>query len=202
MAFVIREAGQPLGDSLTTHATNIPSCITYLEMEKGSTFEIKQHMLNILPTFNGFSTDDPNMHIVEFVMGCKNILVRGFLAESIKLHLFPYTLKDQAMRWLLTLPSGSISTWAHLSEIFLSKYYPTSKTLDMRTQILSFAQKPSEEFHEAWERLKELIRKCPQSGINSTDQIHIFFKGLNMTTKTLVNTTCGGSYKDKNAQEA
>ncbi|CAN6694807.1 unnamed protein product [Malus baccata var. baccata] len=72
----------------------------------------------------------------------------------------------------------------------------------MRTQILSFAQKPNEEFHEAWERFKELIRKCPHSGINTTDQMHIFFRGLNMTTKTLVNASCGGSYKDKNAQDA
>ncbi|CAL8084600.1 unnamed protein product [Prunus armeniaca] len=202
MAFVIPEAGDPLGNSLTAHATNIPGCITYPAVEEGSTFEIKHHMLSILPTFHGLSTDDPNMHIAEFLMGCKNILVKGFSAESIKLRLFPYTLKDQARRWLLTLPSGSISTWNQLSEKFLNKYYPASKTLDMRTQILSFAQKPNEEFHEAWERFKELNRKCPHSSISSTDQVHIFFRGLNMTTKTLVNASCGGSYKDKNAQEA
>ncbi|CAN6547907.1 unnamed protein product [Malus baccata var. baccata] len=202
MAFVIPEAGQPLGNSLTAHTTNIPSCITYPAVEEGTAFEIKQHMLNILPTFHGLSSDDPNMHIAEFLMGCKNILVRGFSAESIKLRLFPYTLKDLARRWLLTLPSGSITTWAQLSEKFLNKYYPASKTLDMRTQILSFAQKPNEEFHEAWERFKELIRKCPHSGISTTDQMHIFFRGLNMTTKTLVNASCGGTYKDKNAQEA
>ncbi|XP_050111781.1 uncharacterized protein LOC126590347 [Malus sylvestris] len=202
MAFIIPEAGLPLGDSLTAHTTNIPSCITYPAVEEGTAFEIKQHMLNILPTFHGLSSDDPNMHIAEFLMGCKNILVRGFSAESIKLRLFPYTLKDQARRWLLTLPTGSITTWAQLSEKFLNKYYPASKTLDMRTQILSFAHKPNEEFHEAWERFKELIRKCPHSGINTTDQMHIFFRGLNMTTKTLVNASCGGTYKDKNAQEA
>ncbi|CAN6544905.1 unnamed protein product [Malus baccata var. baccata] len=179
MAFVIPEAGQPLGDSLTAYTTNIPSCITYPAVEEGTAFEIKQHMLNILPTFHGLSSDDPNMHIAEFLMGCKNI-----------------------WRWLLTLPSGSISTWAQLNENFLNKYYPASKTLDMRTHILSFAQKPNEEFHEAWERFKELIRKCLHSGINTTDQMHIFFRWLNMTTKTLVNASCGGSYKDKNAQEA
>ena len=72
----------------------------------------------------------------------------------------------------------------------------------MRTQILSSAQKPNEEFHEAGERLKELNRKCPLSGINNTNQVHIFFGGLNTTTNTLVNASCGGLYKDKNAQEA
>ncbi|CAN6585445.1 unnamed protein product [Malus baccata var. baccata] len=193
MAFVIPEAGLPLGDSLTAHTTNIPSWITYPAVEEETAFEIKQHMLNILPTFHGLSSDDPNMHIAEFLMGCKKILVRGFLAESINLRLFPYTLKDQARKWLLTLPSGSISTWAQLSKKILNKYYPASKTLDMRTHILSFAQKPNEEFHEAWERFKELIRKCPHSGINTTHQMHLFVRGLNMTTKTLVNASCGGS---------
>ncbi|KAM2651322.1 hypothetical protein EV1_015220 [Malus domestica] len=63
MAFVIPEAGLPLGDSLTAHTTNIPSCITYPAVEEETAFEIKQHMLNILPTFHGLSSDDPNMHI-------------------------------------------------------------------------------------------------------------------------------------------
>ncbi|KAM1634212.1 hypothetical protein PS2_012212 [Malus domestica] len=71
MTFVILEAGLPLRDSLTAHTTNIPNCITYSAVEEGSTFEIKQHMLNILPTFHGLSSDDPNMHIAEFLMGCK-----------------------------------------------------------------------------------------------------------------------------------
>ncbi|KAM0985953.1 hypothetical protein ACFX2C_013176 [Malus domestica] len=67
MAFVIPEAGLPLGDSLTAHSTNIPSCITYPAVEEATAFEIKQHMLNILPTFHGLSSDDPNMHITEFL---------------------------------------------------------------------------------------------------------------------------------------
>ena len=103
MAFVLPTAGQPLRESLAAHATEVPSCITYPEVEDGSTFEIRHHMLEILPSFHGLSTDDPNMHLTEFLMGCKNILVRGFPAESIKLRLFPYTLKDAARRWLLTL---------------------------------------------------------------------------------------------------
>ncbi|CAN6698180.1 unnamed protein product [Malus baccata var. baccata] len=202
MAFVLPTAGQPLRESLAAHATEVPSCITYPEVEDGSMFEIRHHMLEILPSFHGLSTDDPNMHLTEFLMGCKNIFVRGFSAESIKLRLFPYTLKDGARKWLLTLPSGSITSWNQLSAAFLSKYHPASKTLNMRTQILTFAQKPNEAIHEAWERYKDLLRKCPHSGINGDTQMNLFYRGLNLTTKTLVNASCGGTYSDKNALQA
>ncbi|CAN6547006.1 unnamed protein product [Malus baccata var. baccata] len=174
MAFVLPTAGQPLRESLAAHATEVPSCITYPKVEDGSTFEIRHHMLEILPSFH----------------------------ESIKLRLFPYTLKDGARKWLLTLPSGSITSWNQLSAVFLSKYYPASKTLDMRTQILTFAEKPNEAIHEARERYKVLLRKCPHSGINGDTQINLFYKWLNLTAKTLVNASCGGTYSDKNALQA
>ncbi|KAM2890004.1 hypothetical protein FF1_013565 [Malus domestica] len=148
MAFAIPAAGRPLRDTLAARANELPSCIVYVD-EEGNAFEIRHNMLEILPTFHGLAHEDPNMHITEFLMGCRNILVKGFTAESIKLRLFPYSLKNKARTWLLTLPYASITSWAHMSNKFLNKYYPASKTLDMRTQILSFAQKPNEEFHEA-----------------------------------------------------
>ena len=32
--------------------------------------------------------------------------------------------------------------------------------------------------------------------------MNLFYRGLNLTTKTLVNATCGGTYSDKNALQA
>ena len=173
MAFAMPEAGEPLRVTLAARANELPSCVVYPE-EEGDTFEIRHHMLEILPSYHGLAHDDPNMHITEFLMGCKNILVRGFSVESIKLRLFPYTLKDKAKTWLFTLPSGSITSWAQLSQKFLSKFYPAAKTLDIRTKILSFAQKPNEEFHEAWERFSDLFRKCPHANINGDTRMQIF----------------------------
>ena len=89
-----------------------------------------------------------------------------------------------------------------MSNKFLNKYYPASKTLDMRTQILSFSQKPSEEFHEEWDRFEELFRKCPHVGIDGDTRMGLFFRGLNSNTKNHVHASSGGSYSPKNAQKA
>ncbi|XP_023749857.1 uncharacterized protein LOC111898163 [Lactuca sativa] len=41
------------------------------------------------------------------------------------------------------------------------EFYPASKTMEIRKAKQDFSQKPNEEFHEAFERLKELLRSCP-----------------------------------------
>ncbi|KAM1117209.1 hypothetical protein ACFX19_007734 [Malus domestica] len=128
---------------------------------------------------------------LKFTVGCKNILIRGFSAEAIKLRLFPFTLKDKAETWLFTLPANSITTWQQLHTRFLNKYYPASKTLNYKREIMTFIQKasktlnykreimtfiqkPNEEFHEAWERYTEMFIKCPHVNIDPDTQMNIF----------------------------
>ncbi|CAL9021601.1 unnamed protein product, partial [Prunus brigantina] len=202
MALAIPAKGRPLRESLAARATDVPNCIVYPDQAEGHSFEIKHHILEILPTFRGLPNEDANIHIAKFIVGCKNILIRGFSAEAIKLHLFPFTLKDKAETWLFTLPANSITTWKQLHTKFLNKYYPASKTLNYKREILTFTQKPNEEFHEAWERYTEMYIKCPQVKIDSDTQMNIFFDGLNPTSKSHVNASAGGSLSNKSAREA
>jgi len=51
--------------------------------------------------------------------------------ESLKLRLFPFTLKEKAKAWLLSLQPGSIFTWADLAEAFYRKFYSKQKTATM-----------------------------------------------------------------------
>lgn len=67
---------------------------------------------------------------------------------------------------------------------------------------LTFSQKPNEAIHEAWERYKDLLRKCLHSGINGDTQMNLFYRGLNLATKTFVNASYGGTYSDKHALQA
>ncbi|XP_020413479.1 uncharacterized protein LOC109947514 [Prunus persica] len=202
MALELPAAGRPLRESLEARATDVPNCIVYPEQEEGDSFEIRHHMLEILPTFRGLPNEDANIHIAKFIVGCKNILIRGFSAEAIKLRLFPFTLKDKAETWLFTLPANSITTWQQLHTKFLNKYYPASKTLNYKREILTFTQKPNEEFHEAWERYTKMYIKCPHVKIDSDTQMNIFFDGLNPTSKSHVNASAGGSLSNKSAREA
>ncbi|KAM1020212.1 hypothetical protein ACFX2C_041621 [Malus domestica] len=202
MALALPAAGQPLRNSLAARINAVPRCIIYPDVEDGTTFEIKPHILNILPSFHGLPNSDPNMHLADFIEACDNTIIRGFSSEVIKLRLFPFSLKDKAKAWLHSLPANSITTWTELQEIFLNKFFPSSKTLALKKEILAFAQKPNESFHEAWERYNEMYTKCPHAGFDSNLQMNIFYDGLNATTKSQVNASARGSLMSKFAKEA
>ncbi|PWS05605.1 hypothetical protein, partial [Enterobacter sp. HPCN14] len=67
--------------------------------------------------------------------------------------------------WLNSLALGSIRTWGDLAQKFLAKYFPPSKTAKLRNDITSFCQFDGESIYEAWERFKELLRKCPHHAL-------------------------------------
>ncbi|GJX92689.1 reverse transcriptase domain-containing protein [Tanacetum coccineum] len=52
---------------------------------------------------------------------------------------------------------------AELSK-FINFFFPPSKTTNLRNEITNFRQIAQESFSEAWERFKELLRKCPHHG--------------------------------------
>ncbi|KAM2074183.1 hypothetical protein ACFX1T_042253 [Malus domestica] len=114
MALALPTTGQPLRNSLAARVNAVPRCIIYPDVEDGTTFEIKPHILNILPSFHGLPNSDPNMHLVDFIEACDNTIIRGFSYEAIKLHLFPFSLKDKANAWLHSLPANNITTWIEL----------------------------------------------------------------------------------------
>ena len=56
--------------------------------------------------------------------------------------------------------------------------------------------------YDAWDRFKELLRRCPQHGYELSAQVQIFYNGLNYTTRVLVDVACGGSITMKTTHEA
>ena len=56
--------------------------------------------------------------------------------------------------------------------------------------------------YEAWERYKELLRRCPHHGLTRWMQIHNFYNGLNARTRTLIDASTGGALMKKTINEA
>ena len=123
-------------------------------------FEIKTGLMNMLgnDAFHGNQSEDPRDHLVSFQGTCSTMKRNGVSDETIKLMLFPYSLKGKARTWLYSHPAGHFTTWSDLSKAFLSKYYPPSKTSRVRSEIQSFEQGEFESLNEAWERYKDLQR--------------------------------------------
>lgn len=89
--------------------------------------------------FDRLPYEDPNAHIANFVEMCNTFKINGVMDDAV-VRPFPFTLKDRAMSWLKSLPSGSITIWDMLVEKFLKIYFPPSQTIKLRNEIFSFQQ--------------------------------------------------------------
>ncbi|XP_052198364.1 uncharacterized protein LOC127805652 [Diospyros lotus] len=147
------------------------------------------------------SEENPHSHLSWFLKYCGNFKYQGINEEALKMRLFPHTLKDRAREWLDSLPLGSITTWTDLVQKFTLKYFPPAKINKLKHEISTFQQAEFENFHEAWERFKELLRKCPSHSFPLPAQNQFFYVGLTPQSRSAVDSTTEGSIRNKSAGE-
>ena len=126
-------------------------------------FELKSRLINMdqQQIFGGSLSEDPNGHLSNFLQLCGMIKMNGVDHNVIKLKLFPPSLRDKARNWFNNLMPSSIDTWGTLVETFLTKFFPPQLTSQFRVEITQFQQGDQEKLYDAWDRFKELLRRCP-----------------------------------------
>ena len=58
-----------------------------------------------------------------------------------------------------------------------------------------------ESLYESYERFKELLRKCPNYGIEKWMLFHNFYNGLTGTTRTIIDVATKKAFMSKNVNE-
>ena len=125
------------------------------------------------------------------------VKLNGVRPEVIKLHLFPFSLRDTTATWYESLPYGSVDTWEELVEAYLGRFFPPSLTSERRREIIVFQQGEDESLYVAWERFKRLLKRCPMHGIDLKTQMDIVYHALNDTSKGIIDASCYGAFKPK-----
>ncbi|KAJ4724582.1 DNA-directed DNA polymerase, partial [Melia azedarach] len=172
---------------------------------QANNFEIKPAIIQMIQTsvqFNGLTHENPNAHIANFLEICDTFRYNGVSDDAIKLRLFPFSLREKAKSWLSSLLPGTITTWDELAQRFLAKFFPPAKTAKLRNDITTFTQFDMESLYEAWERYKEMMRRCLHHGLPKWLQVQTFYNGLGASTRTLVDAAAGGALMGKSIDEA
>ncbi|CAN6465559.1 unnamed protein product [Victoria cruziana] len=166
-------------------------------------YEIKASTINILPSFHGLASEDPYCHLDEFLDICAMVKINNIEDNALRLRLFPFSLKKKARDWLESLSQSiSVATWEDLLREFLKKYFSIGKTNHYRRAILIFAALEGEYFHQAWERMKDLLRKCLHHQILRWQVLQGFYDGLTEAHKQVIDSSCGGSLMMKSEDDA
>jgi hypothetical protein len=106
-------------------ATSSHSCIV-LPPTNATHFDLKPHVIQLLPLFHGLDHESSYSHIKTFKNICATFKFQTFSKESVHLRLFPFSLQGRARAWLDSNMPGSITSWESLLTKFYSKFFPMS----------------------------------------------------------------------------
>ncbi|GJT70429.1 reverse transcriptase domain-containing protein [Tanacetum coccineum] len=167
--------------------------------EINANFELKHGLINLVQNkqFFGHDKEDPHAHIRYFNKITSTMKFPNVPSTSVKLMLFPFSLEGAARIWLEKEPPRSIQTWDDLVSKFINKFFPPSKTTNLRNEITRFQQRFDETFYEAWDRFNDLLRACPHHGFSELHQLDTFYNALNSNDQDSLNSAAGGNFLDK-----
>ncbi|GJX10680.1 reverse transcriptase domain-containing protein [Tanacetum coccineum] len=162
-------------------------------------FELKQDLLTLVQNkqFFGHDKEDPHAHIRYFNKITSTMKFPNVPSTSVKLMLFPFSLEGAARIWLEKEPPRSILTWDDLVSKCINKFFPPSKTINLRNEITRFQQRFDETFYEAWDRFNDLLRECPHHVFSELHQLDTLYNALNSNDQDSLNSAAGGNFLDK-----
>ena len=117
---------------------------------EANNFELKPALITMVQhnQFTGHPTKDPNEHLGKFLRMANTVKLNGVRPEVIKLHLFPFSLRDIVATWYESLPYGLVDTWEAGGSI-LRQIFPPSLTTERRREIIVFQQGEDESLYTA-----------------------------------------------------
>ena len=170
-------------------------------LNREENFRVDSHVMSIIPSFHGKPSKDPYRHVDKLSKVCEINHLQNVPADTMKMNIFPATLRDRAKDWFLKL-GKEFTSWTELEEEFLRKYYSVGKTTSVWKAIHEFTQGTSKTFHKGWKRLRDLTRECPHHGVPSHELMQIFSDELGLQDRYLLDAASGGTFMSKYEDEA
>ncbi|KAK1653753.1 hypothetical protein QYE76_071558 [Lolium multiflorum] len=120
--------------------------------------------------------------------------------NEVRKKLFTISLSGKAAHWYKLLKNGDSIDWEDIVPLFYSKFYPPSEIHKDRNRIYNFWPHDGESIAQALGRLKSLMLKCPIHELPGNVIIDNFYARLSFQDKTLLDTSCSGSFTRKNEE--
>ncbi|CAA7024162.1 unnamed protein product [Microthlaspi erraticum] len=117
--------------------------------------------------------EDPLKHLETFDRICALQKINNVTEDGLKLRLFPFSLGGKALAWESSIQPGTVTTWEQCKHAFLAKFFPTSRTAQLRNEIASFSQPTGETFAEAYERFNGYQMRCPHHGFSKENLLSL-----------------------------
>ena len=84
---------------------------------RGANFRIDSHVMSMLPIFHGKPSEDPYRHVDELSQVFEINHLQNVPVDTMKMKLFPATLRDRAKDWFLKL-GKEFTSWTEMEQEF------------------------------------------------------------------------------------
>jgi hypothetical protein len=93
--------------------------------------------------FAGGLDENPYKHLQDFEI-CATLMISGMNHETLKWKAFPLSLTGWAKQWYKFHVSSCHGSWVILKDQLCFTFFPLSKIIDLRNEVLNFAKKARE----------------------------------------------------------
>jgi hypothetical protein len=144
--------------------------------------------------FAGGLDENPYKHLQDFEEICAHLMISGMNHETLKWKAFSFSLMGWGNQWYKLHVSSCHGSWVILKDHFCFTFFPLSKIIDLRNEVLNFAQKEGESLGAAWSRYNKLALSGPQLSILDAMFMQHFVHGLGIESAEYLDMTSGGVF--------
>ena len=119
------------------------------------------------------------------------------LDDVIKKKVFPLSLKGDALTWYRLCDDMGLWDYKRLKLEFHRKFYPMHLVHPDRNYIYNFWPREGESVAQAWGRLKSMLYSCPNHELSREMIIQKFYSQLSDNNRSMLDTSCTGSFMMK-----
>ena len=98
--------------------------------------------------------------------------------ETLRWKLFPFSLTGIAKHWYNQTVGSMQEDWEALYSRFCLSFFPISRVVSLRIEVLTFKQKEIESLGASWDRFNSLITTGPDLAIPDLMFLQHFYMGL------------------------
>ena len=88
--------------------------------------------------FSGEDDENPYSYLNEFEQTCACLRIAGMSDETLRWKLFPFSLMGKAKRWYNLTIGSRQGDWEALCSSFCLQFFPISRVVRLRSEVLSF----------------------------------------------------------------
>ena len=109
--------------------------------------------------------------------------------ETLKWKLFLFLFMRTAKDWYTRTVGSVQGDWEALCSSFFLSFFPISRVVSLRIEVLSFKQTEKKSLGAAWACFNDLVNSGPDLAIQDHMLLHHFYMGLSGETAQLLDTS-------------